>query len=107
MAPSGIKPMELTAGELGFYFTPYDLKRLESYANNLVDYHMIIDLAPAMARIYFEHKATNIHLSHAQAALLCYLGLQHQTMEKRTGELAELKDNQFLALFNKSVKKLT
>merc|ERR1712166_1081866 len=54
MAEGGIIPQKLTDEELGFYFTPYDLKRLESYANNLVDYHMIIDLAPAMARIYFE-----------------------------------------------------
>ena len=74
--------------ELGFCFTPYDLKRLESYASNLVDYHMIIDLVPQLARIYFENKAPSVNLSHAQSAILCLLGLQHQTMEKRTGPIA-------------------
>eukprot|EP00658_Telonema_sp_P-2_P016160 TRINITY_DN1625_c0_g2_i2.p1 TRINITY_DN1625_c0_g2~~TRINITY_DN1625_c0_g2_i2.p1 ORF type:complete len:1018 (+),score=296.10 TRINITY_DN1625_c0_g2_i2:224-3277(+) len=108
-APAGAESeaVPLSDTELGFYFTPYDLKRLESYSNNLVDYHMITDLIPHIARIYFEHKSPTVHLSHAQSAILCLLGLQHQTMEHRTGELSELKDNQFLALFNKTVRKMS
>lgn len=41
---------ELQASQL---FLQYDLKRLESYAKNLVDYHMILDLVPSIARLYF------------------------------------------------------
>lgn len=34
-------------------FTSYDLRRLESYSKNLVDYHLITDIVPTIARIYF------------------------------------------------------
>lgn len=33
--------------------TLYDLKRLESYKKNLVDYHLILDLLPTLARTFF------------------------------------------------------
>ncbi len=34
-------------------FSPYDLKRLHTYARSLVDYHVIVDLLPAcVARRY-------------------------------------------------------
>lgn len=38
------------------YFTKYDFKRLESYAQNLVDYHLIMDLVPNMAKLYYLNK---------------------------------------------------
>merc|ERR1712166_965769 len=97
----------LTHAEMDFMFSPYDLKRIEKYASNLVDYHMIIDLVPSIARMYFDRKAGSVKLSQAQEAILVLLGLQHQSMEQRTGELTELKDNQFLALFNKAMRKLS
>ena len=34
-------------------FTPYDLKRLQAYANNLVDYHLVLDLLPPLTGAYF------------------------------------------------------
>lgn len=36
------------------FITMFDLKRLESYAKNLVDFHLVMDLVPAMARLYFD-----------------------------------------------------
>jgi len=31
----------------------FDLKRLSSYSKNLVDFHLVLDLVPAMAKLYF------------------------------------------------------
>jgi len=36
------------------YITLFDLKRLESYSKNLVDFHLVMDLVPALARLYFD-----------------------------------------------------
>ncbi|KAG5186846.1 GNAT acetyltransferase 2-domain-containing protein [Tribonema minus] len=44
----GIAPQELS-----YLLTPHDLKRLELYARNMVDYHLITDLLPTLARLYF------------------------------------------------------
>jgi len=35
------------------HITVFDLKRLESYAKNLVDFHLIMDLVPTLAKLYF------------------------------------------------------
>lgn len=37
-------------------FNAYDLKRLEMYAQNLVDYHLVIDLVAEIAKSYFTNK---------------------------------------------------
>lgn len=31
----------------------YDLKRMESYGKNLVDYHLILDLLPTVAKLFY------------------------------------------------------
>ena len=36
----------LTKDELQHTFTNYDLKRLDLYSKNMVDYHLIMDLLP-------------------------------------------------------------
>ncbi|KAH7352706.1 hypothetical protein KP509_19G059500 [Ceratopteris richardii] len=84
--------------------TPYDMKRLESYSNNLVDYHLILDLVPILARYYFLERLPAT-LSYGQAAILLCLGLQHQSVSFVEGQL-NLPRNQVLALFNKSIRKL-
>jgi len=35
------------------YISQFDLKRLESYSKNMVDFHLIMDLVPTIARLYF------------------------------------------------------
>lgn len=35
------------------WLTTHDVHRLEMYSNNLADYHLIVDLLPALARFYF------------------------------------------------------
>ncbi|CAM6087692.1 unnamed protein product [Calypogeia fissa] len=85
--------------------TPHDMKRLESYANNLVDYHMIMDLVPTLARLYFLEKIP-VSLSLAQAAILVGVGLQHHKLDHLTAKL-NLPANQILALFNKCIRRLS
>ena len=48
--------VELGKDDADRSFNPYDIKRLEMYAQNLVDYHLVIDLVPEMAKLYFTNK---------------------------------------------------
>eukprot|EP00088_Acartia_fossae_P056673 TRINITY_DN6600_c0_g1_i3.p1 TRINITY_DN6600_c0_g1~~TRINITY_DN6600_c0_g1_i3.p1 ORF type:complete len:1013 (-),score=323.42 TRINITY_DN6600_c0_g1_i3:32-3070(-) len=96
----------LTPSQLGVLMTPYDVKRLEMYSNNMADHHLITDLVPALARCLINQQLGQIHLSPVQQAILVGLGLQHKTVDKLTDEL-ELPANQLLALFNRAVRKLS
>jgi tRNA(Met) C34 N-acetyltransferase TmcA len=60
----------------GEVLSPFDLKRLQSYASNVCDHHMIQDLVPAIARAYFSQRIP-VNLSYGQAAILLCVGLQH------------------------------
>jgi N-acetyltransferase 10 len=44
---------KLTKVQLESFISVFDLKRLESYSKNLVDFHLIMDLLPTIAKIYF------------------------------------------------------
>jgi len=46
----------MTSTELSILLTPFDLKRLESYANNMLDYHVVLDLLPTVASLYFQKR---------------------------------------------------
>lgn len=86
-------------------FNSYDLKRLEMYAQNLVDYHLVIDLVPEIARLYFINKlGDEFNLSLVQSAILLGVGLQKKSVEDLEKEL-QLPPNQLLAMFNKVIKK--
>ena len=45
--------VDLDASDVRRLFTVYDVKRLETYAANLVDYHIVLDLVPQLARLWF------------------------------------------------------
>lgn len=57
----------LHRGELEALFLPYDLKRLEMYSRNMVDYHLIMDMIPAISRMYFLNQLGGLALSAAQS----------------------------------------
>ncbi len=57
----------------------HDLKRLQAYSNNLVDYHLILDLLPPLARTYFAGRLP-ASMSYSQAAILLCLGLQQREL---------------------------
>ncbi len=68
---------DLTADELKNMISPYDMKRLELYSNNMADYHLITDLLPTLARLFFIFRNIDgLHLSALQQAILVGIGLQ-------------------------------
>ncbi|GAB9469473.1 N-acetyltransferase 10 [Globisporangium polare] len=95
---------EIKPEELNMVITPYDVKRLKSYAKNMVDYHMIMDLIPSLGRLYFLQRFPNMTLSYLQRAILVSIGLQHQSVDVIQKELG-VPSNQLLALFNKAIRK--
>lgn len=71
-----------TKRELDAYFSAYDLKRLESYANNMLDYHVILDLLPTIAHLYFGGRLGEvIKFSGVQSSILLGIGLQRKAIE--------------------------
>ncbi|CAN7938637.1 unnamed protein product, partial [Ixodes hexagonus] len=68
-----VQPTALTLAEVERLFTVYDIKRLELYAQNLVDHHLITDLLPALAQQHFLKTLGDMHLSAVQSASLLSL----------------------------------
>ena len=99
--------------------TPFDLKRLESYANNMLDYHVILDLMPCVANLYFQKRLGPlnkggdgqvgegaIRLTAVQSSILLAIGLQRKPVEDLETEL-QLPVSQTLALFAKLIRKIS
>ncbi|OBA19422.1 DUF699-domain-containing protein [Metschnikowia bicuspidata var. bicuspidata NRRL YB-4993] len=86
--------------------SPFDLKRLDSYANNLLDYHVILDLMPLVAHAYFSRSAPGVSLSSVQGAILLAVGLQHKSIDDVSKELG-LPASQAMAMFSKIVRKFS
>ncbi|XP_006014727.1 RNA cytidine acetyltransferase isoform X1 [Alligator sinensis] len=91
--------------ELDTVFIPYDLKRLEMYSRNMVDYHLIMDMIPTISRMYFLNQLGDISLSAVQSALLLGIGLQHKSLDQLEKEL-ELPSSQLMGLFNRIIRKV-
>ncbi|KNE71131.1 hypothetical protein AMAG_15800 [Allomyces macrogynus ATCC 38327] len=109
----------LTASTVDDLFTPHDLKRLDSYAGNLLDYHVILDLVPTLADTYFARglgfpgsgataggaaDAVGVELSGLQQSLLLGLGLQRKSITDLEKEYS-LPASQLMALFLKIMRK--
>ncbi|RLN30293.1 UPF0202 protein [Panicum miliaceum] len=88
----------------GDMLSPHDMKRLEAYSNNLVDYHLILDLVPILAHQYFSEKLP-VSLHGAQAAVLFCMGLQDKDVGTVKEELG-IEREQVLSNFIKTMKKL-
>ncbi|KAH0516674.1 N-acetyltransferase 10 [Microtus ochrogaster] len=95
----------LAREQLEALFLPYDLKRLEMYSRNMVDYHLIMDLIPAISRLYFLNQLGDLALSAAQSALLLGIGLQHKSVDDLEKEI-ELPSGQLMGLFNRIIRKV-
>ncbi|ORY80427.1 GNAT acetyltransferase 2-domain-containing protein [Protomyces lactucae-debilis] len=98
----------LTKDEVDAMLSPFDMKRLESYASNLLDYHVIVDLLPMMAELYFSGRfeSQGLELSGVQSCILLSLGLQRKLVDQVEQEL-NLPNNQILAMLVKVLKKLS
>ncbi|KAI9755407.1 MAG: N-acetyltransferase 10 [Lichina confinis] len=101
----GSSSTRFTKSDLGILMSPFDLKRLDAYANNMLDYHVILDLLPVIATAYFQSRLSPaLRLSGVQAAILLAVGLQRKTLEDLAEELS-LPSSQLLAMFVKVVRK--
>jgi N-acetyltransferase 10 len=76
---------------------------MQAYCNNLVDHHMILDLAPSLAHAFFS-RLLKVPQSAAQAAVLVVVGLQQRELSAAQQAL-NLPSNQVLALFVKTMKR--
>ncbi|XP_041054064.1 RNA cytidine acetyltransferase isoform X1 [Carcharodon carcharias] len=95
----------LSRSELDTKFTPYDLKRLEMYSRNMVDYHLIMDMMPTISQLYFLNQLGDISLSVAQSAMLLGIGLQHKSVDQLEKEI-DLPSSQLMGLFNRLIRKV-
>jgi len=87
--------------------SPFDLKRLESYANNMLDYHVILDLIPDLAKYYFTGPLkSDIKLTGVQQSILLAVGLQCKDLSSIEQELT-LPSSQLLAMFIKIMRKMS
>ncbi|KAI1770835.1 DUF699-domain-containing protein [Hypoxylon cercidicola] len=104
--PSNKLP-ELTKQELDRLLTPFDCKRLESYARGVLDHHAILDLIPTLANLYFTGPLKpSIKLTGVQRALLLGIGLQRKDVGAICTEMS-LESSQGLAMFMKIIRKIT
>lgn len=98
-------PRPLRKPDLDEAFSPFDIKRLDSYANNLLDYHVILDMVPSIAEYYFSGRLNSrVNLSGVQQAILLAIGLQRKSLDDIEKEL-NLPPSQLLAMFLKIVRK--
>ncbi|KAI9727966.1 MAG: N-acetyltransferase 10 [Chrysothrix sp. TS-e1954] len=101
-------PSDLSRSLLDQHFTPHDLRRLDSYAANMLDYHAIYDLLRPIAMLYFTSTLRNvIQLSHVQSALLLATGFQRRDIHDMSKEFGLGGPQQLLAMFVKLVRKCT
>ncbi|KAK9163956.1 hypothetical protein Syun_004858 [Stephania yunnanensis] len=103
LEPSAIATSDGFGTSLNEILSPYDMKRLEAYCNNLVDFHMILDLVPVLAQQYFQEKIS-VTMSYAQASVLLCMGLQNQNVTYIEGAM-KLERQQILSLFIKTMRK--
>ncbi|KAG8527152.1 killer toxin resistant protein [Bacidia gigantensis] len=97
----------LTKTELDDSFSPYDLKRLDSYANNMLDYHVILDMVPAIATLYFSGRLKPaVTLTAVQSSILLAIGLQRKVLEDIEKELT-LPVSQLLSMFVRLIRKIS
>ncbi|TRY75386.1 hypothetical protein TCAL_06345 [Tigriopus californicus] len=97
------EPLEASA--ISHIISPYDMKRLELYNNNMADYHLITDLMPGIARLYFLNQLGESRVSAMQEAILVGIGLQCKIVDQLAKEL-DLPASQLLGLFNRMIRKL-
>ena len=107
----------ISKDQLDRVMSPFDLKRLDAYANNMLDYHVILDLIPTIATLYFDSSSSPFSSSHhglkpavklsgVQSAILLAVGLQRKSLDDLTLELS-LPASQLLAMFVKIVRKVS
>ncbi|KAJ5678447.1 RNA cytidine acetyltransferase [Penicillium maclennaniae] len=99
-------PRLLQKADLDATFSPFDLKRLDSYANNLLDYHVILDMVPTISEYYLAGRLGKVSLSGVQQTILLGIGSQRKSLDDLEKEL-NLPSSQLLAMFLKIIRKVS
>ena len=103
-----VQKEELSIDELHKMITPYDIGRLKSFTNNMVEYRLILDTVPTLARLFFLFEAGGLHqlsLSPIQRGILIGLGLQFKSVDTLATEL-DLDGKQLLGKFRDMMRQI-
>lgn len=95
-----------TRADIGNSLLPHELRRLDSYTRNQVEFRLILDLTYDIAFMYFQDQFPALSLDAIQKAILIGVGLQHKTVDKICEEF-NMPSNQILAKFYDSMKKIS
>ncbi|MES1909141.1 MAG: hypothetical protein MHM6MM_001939 [Cercozoa sp. M6MM] len=104
--------------QLTYHLSLRDVARLEAYSRHQVDYHMVLDVVPIVAQLFFRGRC-DFALSVTQAVILLGVALQRRSVDdvatllnksnssgsKKTR--AQLTGQQVLALFQRSIAKFS
>lgn len=99
---------DLSLSELSKMITAYDLGRLKSFTNNMVEYRLIVDLVPSLAKIFFLFNVAGLdglHLSPIQKGILIGIGLQFKTVDTLATEL-NVDGKQLLGKFRDMMRQM-
>ncbi|CAH8471404.1 unnamed protein product [Heterobilharzia americana] len=80
----------LSQAEIKNLFSAVDLERLRRYSRSLIDFHLVNDLLPLLAQVYFQRRLPNVRLNKTQQVILLGMGLQHKTVERLSSEFDRL-----------------
>merc|ERR1712224_569268 len=81
-----------------------DIKRLQLFMTNSINYQQILDLVPSITKAYFFGRIP-ASLSFVQATIILCFGLQHRKISSIQKEL-DLPEKQVIVLLNKAMKKI-
>ncbi|CAL4165868.1 unnamed protein product, partial [Meganyctiphanes norvegica] len=95
-----------TLNEINLYTTAGDLKRLEEFVNHQCDAAFIVDILPAISKLYFLGKFPSFKLKPVQAAILCGTGIQRKNAGDVAAELG-VERGIVMSQMHKLIKDLT
>ncbi|GBM60357.1 RNA cytidine acetyltransferase [Araneus ventricosus] len=95
----------LTPEQLQWLPSPRSLQRLKAYCLQQVDYHLILDLLPVIARYYFLGYLNGFFLSFIQESVLLCIGIQSKSVDETARELAT-EAQQIMGCFRKALKRI-
>ncbi|CAO1639161.1 unnamed protein product [Sympodiomycopsis kandeliae] len=116
----------LSVEELRLHFTAFDLKRLEAFGSNMIDYSIILDLLPTVSQLYFTGKIRSsdqdledvipedepesalpvLKLPIVQSGLLLAIGLQRKELPQVSSNEYDIPLQQSVALLAKAVRRV-
>ena len=99
------RPRPINRDELLLALGEKGLSRLVAYAQQLVDYRLILDLLPALSRWELCGRLS-LHATALQRCAFLALALQGKSVEATAKELG-VEVNQVLALLNKEVRRIS